>query len=135
MLDTAQLPLAVAQSRSAPSKAALNEPALISLFPGGAVLMRLPCGAHGLIDCGVDAASQLIAWLDARKVDNLDFVAISPLHFDRYSGALSLLGALKRVRRPLCRASPASTGAISTDGCSIRSRAPASPISTLASSR
>jgi hypothetical protein len=105
VLDATELPLAATQSRRA-SKAALDEPALISMFPGGAVLLRLPGGAHGLIDCGVDAAPQIIAWLDARKVDTLDFVAVSHWHFDRYGGVLSVLSALKRVRRLLLPSFP-----------------------------
>jgi beta-lactamase superfamily II metal-dependent hydrolase len=106
VLDSGELPLAATQSRRAPSKAALDEPALISAFPGGAVLLRLPGGAHGLVDCGMEAASQIIACLDARQVDTLDFLAVSHWHFDRYSGILSVLSALKRVRRLLLPSFP-----------------------------
>jgi beta-lactamase superfamily II metal-dependent hydrolase len=95
----AELPLASAGQRRAPARAVRDESALVSVFPGGGVLLRLPGGAHGLVDCGMDAASQIISYLAERKVETLDFVAISHWHIDRYNGVLSVASAVKRVRR------------------------------------
>jgi beta-lactamase superfamily II metal-dependent hydrolase len=79
----------------------LEEPTLVSVFPGGAVLLRLPGGAHGLVDCNMAAASEITRYLDQRKVHTLDFVAISHWHSDRFNGILSVISAVKRVGKLL----------------------------------
>jgi beta-lactamase superfamily II metal-dependent hydrolase len=78
----------------------------ISVFPGGAVLLELPGERHGLIDCGLDAAAQIVPYLDARGVDTLDFVAISHWHVDRYNGVIPVVSSMKRVRELLVPSVP-----------------------------
>jgi hypothetical protein len=101
-----KLPVAATARRRAHARAELDEPALISVFPGGAVLLRLPGGAYGLVDCGMVAAAQIVAHLAQRKVDTFDFVAISHWDSDRFNGVLSVLGAVKRVRKFLVPSVP-----------------------------
>ena len=73
----------------------------ISLFPGNAALLGLPDGTYGLIDCDISAVSQVVPYLHDRGIETLDFIAISHWHIDHYSGMLSVLDAVKRVRQML----------------------------------
>jgi Metallo-beta-lactamase superfamily len=72
---------------------------LVSYFPDEAVLLRFPDGTRGLIDCGPTAVRHVVAYLSARSIDKLSFLALSHWHHDHYGGVPALLNAVSRIER------------------------------------
>jgi hypothetical protein len=72
---------------------------LVSYFPDEAVLLRFPDGTRGLIDCGPTAVRHVVAYLSARSIDRLSFLALSHWHHDHYGGVPALLNAVSRIER------------------------------------
>ena len=72
---------------------------LVSYFPDDAVLLRFPDGTRGLIDCGPTAVRHVVAYLAARSIDKLSFLALSHWHHDQYGGVPALLNAVSRIER------------------------------------
>jgi beta-lactamase superfamily II metal-dependent hydrolase len=67
------------------------------VFSDDAVMLRLPGGVHGLVDCGRAAASWIIPYLEEHKVETFDFIAISHWDADRFRGVTSVVHALRHV--------------------------------------
>ncbi|GEP53879.1 hypothetical protein [Reyranella soli] len=72
---------------------------LISVLAGGGSLLRLPNGRYGLIDCNWNAATQVAAYIEAFKVEAFEFVAITHWDYDRFSGLLSVMSAVKNTHK------------------------------------
>jgi hypothetical protein len=70
---------------------------LVSYFPDDAVLLRFPDGTRGLIDCGPTAVRHVVAYLSARSIDKLSFLALSHWHHNNYGGVPALLNAVSRI--------------------------------------
>lgn len=90
-------PAPASRAKSPLASPAAGSTCLISYFPDESVLLQLPDGTRGLIDCGPAAIRHIVPYLAERSIDTLSFLALSHWHHTHYGGVPALLNAVSRI--------------------------------------